>query len=277
MATKNPMYVDRIVLKNGGVVEREDGTDILSVSASGATTTVTGTSVVTGAAAAFTVGTDLTLAKEVNHSINVTTTTTGATVGGNLSVAAGAGATTGAGGVANVLGGASGAGATGNGGNSKVTGGAAASTNGNGGSVVLTGGALAGTGVNGVVFNRSTVSKKFTVTAKTTTTALTAAEVLGGMITGNQGAAGAATYTLPTGTQLAAGLPSDFTTGDSIEFAVINLSTVDAEDITIAGDTDTTMKGNVTVEANSATTKISSALFRAVMTGAHAFNVYRIS
>lgn len=35
MATKNPMYVDKVVLKNGGVIETESGTDIVSVSSSG--------------------------------------------------------------------------------------------------------------------------------------------------------------------------------------------------------------------------------------------------
>lgn len=39
---KNPLYVDRVVLQNGGVIETEAGTDIVSVSAAGAAT-VSGT------------------------------------------------------------------------------------------------------------------------------------------------------------------------------------------------------------------------------------------
>jgi hypothetical protein len=43
---KTPAYADRIVLANGGVIERSDGTDIIAVSADGATTTITGTEVI---------------------------------------------------------------------------------------------------------------------------------------------------------------------------------------------------------------------------------------
>jgi hypothetical protein len=35
---KNPMYLDKAVLKNGGVLETEDGTDIIAVSSTGAVT-----------------------------------------------------------------------------------------------------------------------------------------------------------------------------------------------------------------------------------------------
>lgn len=274
---KNPTLAGRIVLENGGVIERADGVDIIAVNAAGDTTTITGTSTVTGASTTFTVGTDQSFAKEVNHNLIVTTTTTAATAGGNLAVKAGQGATTGAGGQLSAVGGASGTGATGNGGNVLVTGGAAASTNGNGGSVQITAGALAGTGVNGVIYERSPVSKKTTVTAMTTSATVTVAAILGGLITANQGAAGAATYTLPTGTALAAALPSDFTVGDSVQFTIVNISTVDAEDVTVAGDTGTTMIGNVTVEAKSAVTKVSQGTFRAINSGANTFNVYRVA
>lgn len=36
--SKSPLYVDRLVLKNGGVIETPDGTDIVSVSSAGAVT-----------------------------------------------------------------------------------------------------------------------------------------------------------------------------------------------------------------------------------------------
>lgn len=153
-------------------------------------------------------------------------------------------------------------------------------TAGNGGNITQTPGAAgagATSGRYGAIFQRGTVVRKFTVTAKTTSATISAAELLGGIITGNQGAGGAATYTLPTGTQLAAALPFQLATGDVVEFSVINLSTVDAEDITIAGDTGTTMKGNVVISAYSAEGRDSSGLFRAIKTGSNTFDVYRIA
>ena len=47
MPIKDPVLIDRIVLQNGGVIERVDGTDIIAVSADGTTTTITGTEVIT--------------------------------------------------------------------------------------------------------------------------------------------------------------------------------------------------------------------------------------
>jgi hypothetical protein len=200
--------------------------------------------------------------------------TNGNSTGGASTNVGGAGQGTGSGGAAGCTGGVSGTGATGNGGAATLTGGAASSTNGNGGNVVLTPGALAGTGVTGMIALRGSVARKRTVTAMTTTATVTVAAIRGGIITANQGAAGAATYTLPTGTVLQNAYPT-FTAGDSVEFMIVNISTVDAEDVTVAGDTGTTMKGNVTVEANSAATKVSWARFEAVNTGANTFDVYR--
>lgn len=131
---------------------------------------------------------------------------------------------------------------------------------------------LVQTGPTGAIFQ----TKKVTVAAKTTTTTLTAAEIVGGMITANQGAAGAATYTLPTGTLLAAALPSTFAVGDSFDFTVTNISTVAAEDVTIQGGTGTTLKGSGAVASNNAATDISFATFRFVMTGTNTFDVYRV-
>lgn len=119
-------------------------------------------------------------------------------------------------------------------------------------------------------------TKKVTVAAKTTTTTLTAAEVLGGLITCNQGGGAGATYTLPTGTLLAAALPATFAVGDSFEFQVTNISTVAAEDVTIQGGTGTTLKGSGAVASNAAATDISFATFRFVMTGTNTFDVYRV-
>lgn len=360
MATKNPMYLSKVVLKNGGVIETEVGTDIIAVSAGG-TPSITGSVTVTGATTTFNVGTNQTFTKEVNHTLSVSATTTDATVGGNLAIAAGAGVTTGTGGsmsvtggaggndavggaaslvggaagggnraggaavvtggagagsgvggaatvtgglagatnaaggvaslvggagqgtgdgaVSKIVGGASGSGATGAGGAAQVTGGAAASTNGDGGSVVLTGGAKAGTGIAGVIFNKSLqVLKQGAPTAKTTSATLTAAEVLAGIITVNQGAAGASALQMPTGTQLAAALPAAFTTNDAFDFYVINTSTVDAEDASITVNTDVTIVGNADIPAYSAAGSLnSSAHFRARMTAANTFVVYRLA
>jgi len=121
-----------------------------------------------------------------------------------------------------------------------------------------------------------TVTQRVTVAAKTTTTTLTAAEVVGGMITANQGAGAAATYTLPTGTLLAAALPSDFAVGESIELTITNVSTVAAEDVTVQGGTGTTLLGSGAVASNAAATDKSSGRFRFVKSGTNTFNVYRV-
>lgn len=52
----NPLYADRIVLANGGVIERVDGTDIVAVSADGATTSITGTETIVASEIALATG-----------------------------------------------------------------------------------------------------------------------------------------------------------------------------------------------------------------------------
>lgn len=42
MPMKNPALLDRVVLRNGGVIEREDGTDIIAINSAGTVTTITG-------------------------------------------------------------------------------------------------------------------------------------------------------------------------------------------------------------------------------------------
>jgi hypothetical protein len=123
---------------------------------------------------------------------------------------------------------------------------------------------------------RGVSARKFTVAAETVTATLTAAEIVGGMITANQGAAGPATYTLPTGTNLQTLLGTSFITGDSIDFTVTNVSTVAAEDVTIQGNTGTTLFGSGFVASNAATTDKSAGTFRFVCSGVNTFNVYRI-
>jgi len=88
---------------------------------------------------------DIVFAKEVNHVLQVTTTTTSDTAGGVLQVIGGAGDGSGAGGEFAGIGGAGGA--TGTGGESKLWGGAGGATSGNGGLVDINGGdATSGTG-----------------------------------------------------------------------------------------------------------------------------------
>lgn len=223
--------------------------------------------------------------------------------GGATAVTAGAGGASshasggvgGAGGAASLTGGAGGAtsgtsGATGGaGGTVTITagaGGAAGGGTSNGGaagSVVLvagTGGTSAGgtAGIDGVVVARGlTFARKISApAAKTTTTTLTAAELLGGLLTANQGAAGTATYTTCTGTDLQNALPSSFTTGDSFDFTIVNISTNAAEIVTVQGDTGMTAVGNMTIAANNATTTQSWGTFRVRKTGNNAFSFYRI-
>lgn len=203
--------------------------------------------------------------------------TAGNSAGGAASITGGAGHGTAAGGAASVVGGASGAGATGNGGAASVTGGAAASTDGNGGDVVLTGGALAGTGLAGAVYNRGTVLKtQGAPAAKTVTAGITAAQLVGGLIT-TTGVTAPSIHQLPTGSEIDAVLPG-IATGDSFDFSIINTGTGASDDATITVNTDVTIVGNPTIGALTDDTIISgSGLFRARRTGAHTYVVYRLA
>lgn len=201
--------------------------------------------------------------------------TTGA--GGAASVTGGAGAGTGAGGAASLVGGASGAGATGDGGDVALTGGAATSTNGNGGAVILTGGAATGTGVAGMVISRSVeLVNQGAPAAKTTSATLTAAEVLTGIITVNQGGGGASAQQLPLATAMDTAVP-DSAAGDAFDFSVINISINAAEDASVTTNTGWTLVGNMDIASNAAATDKSAGRFRARKTGAGAWTLYRLS
>lgn len=112
--------------------------------------------------------------------------------------------------------------------------------------------------------------------AKTTSATLTAAEVLGGSITSNQAAGGAATYTLPLGSDLSAAFASTPAVGDSFDFTVTNISTVGAEDATVQGNTGTTLIGNGFVPSFAANSDIAFATFRFRNTGAGTWDIFRI-
>ncbi len=161
---------------------------------------------------------------------------------------------------------------TGNTGNIEITGGTAAT--GAGANIIyLPGG---GSTSSGAIINRGTVIKKFSSpAAKTTSTLLTAAEVRGGWITASQGASGAASYQLPTGTNLDAAF-NTLAVGDCFEFTVINISTDAAEDVTITANTDITLVGCAVVASNAAATDKSTGTWRIRKTAANTFIAYRI-
>jgi hypothetical protein len=114
----------------------------------------------------FASGADPTFAKEAAHTVKVADTTTAATAGGALTMAAGksgtsgtggayalkggAGDTTGAGGAASLTGGAGGS-ASGTGGAASLVGGAGTAGNADGGAVSIQGGAKNGSGADGAI------------------------------------------------------------------------------------------------------------------------------
>lgn len=112
--------------------------------------------------------------------------------------------------------------------------------------------------------------------ALTTSATLTAAQLAVGLLTANQGGGATATYTLPTGALMDAAF-ANFRNDSSFEFSLVNISTVAAEDVTIAAGTGWTLVGNATVNSNDAATSISSGRFRARKTGVATWTLYRIA
>ena len=113
--------------------------------------------------------------------------------------------------------------------------------------------------------------------AKTTSTTLTAAELLGRLITGNQGAAGAAAYTLPLATDLETALLAahpGLANDDSFDFSVINISTNALEIITMTTNTGWTLVGDMTIAPVIAGDQ-SSGTLRARRTAANTYSLYR--
>lgn len=115
--------------------------------------------------------------------------------------------------------------------------------------------------------------------AKTTSTTLTAAELTGGLITGNQGAAGAAAYTLPLATAMETALVASYPSlanDNAFDFSVINISTVAAETITMTTNTGWTLVGDMVLAAN-ATGDESVGTFRVRRTAANTYTLYRVA
>lgn len=114
-------------------------------------------------------------------------------------------------------------------------------------------------------------------TAATVSATLTAANLLTGIITVNQGGAAASAQQLPAATAMDTALPASVA-GDAFDFSVINISTVDAEDASITTNTGWTLVGSMDVPAYSAAGSLnSSGRFRARKTGTGAWVLYRIS
>jgi hypothetical protein len=137
-------------------------------------------------------------------------------------------------------------------------------------------------GVAGAVFNRASSGANYFVkmaapSAKTTSATLTAAEMLSGWITVNQGGGATSTQTTPTGTALAAAFPASLAAGDCFDFYIVNISTVAAEDAILGFGTDITGVGNLTVNSNDAITTQSQGCFRFRYSGANVWIAYRIS
>ncbi len=150
-----------------------------------------------------------------------------------------------------------------------------------GGVTVLNGaGVLATAGTvtaGGNLFARGRVVRAQAVpAAKTVTAAISAAELVAGLIT-TTGATGPSVHQLPTGTLIDAEIPG-IATGDSFDFTIINTGTGASDDATITVNTDVTIVGNPTVGSLTDTTIISgSGTFRARRSAANTYVVYRIA
>lgn len=108
---------------------------------------------------------------------------------------------------------------------------------------------------------------------KTTSTTLTAEDILNGIIVADQGASGAATYTLPTVASLEAALPN-FPDNGIIRFNVINIGDNSSEDVTIATNTGWTLVGSMVIQDNATATNRSGREFGARKVSNGAWTLY---
>lgn len=111
-------------------------------------------------------------------------------------------------------------------------------------------------------------------TAKTTSDLLTAAQLLTGIIVGNQGAGAPAAYQLPTGTNFEAAF-SAISTSDSWHWSMVNDSTNVLEYITISTNTGWTIYGGEQIDAKGSLNGSSSGRrLIARRTAANTFSLY---
>lgn len=279
---------------DGGAVTVTSGAGGSTSGTSGAVTIATGTATAASASGVLTAksgagaASAAAVAGGASGAVVVETGAGGANTGGATGQVGGAAGSltvrTGAGGATNSTGAhAGGAGgdlalSAGSGGNAS----AGTGDGGAGGTVTITagsGGTSAGgtAGIDGVIITKSVLLvNQGAPAAKTTSATLTAAEVLTGIITLNQGAAGATAQQLPLATAMDTALP-DSAAGDSFDFSVINISTNAAETGSVTTNTGWTLVGNMLLAANTAVTDISQGRFRARKTGAGAWTLYRIA
>lgn len=106
----------------------------------------------------------------------------------------------------------------------------------------------------------------------TATATLTAAQVLSNILLGSPGTS-AASYTLPTVSDLEAALPSATKPGVTFDLSVINVDGSSSGVITLVAGTGWTLVGLMTVAATAGTAQ----LFRARKTGDGAWSLYRVA
>lgn len=204
------------------------------------------------------------------------TSSTSGNAGGAAELLGGVPGATGVGGSASVTGAAGGA-TSGKGGSGLVTGGAGTAGNASGGSAIIQPGAKHGTGLDGGTFNRGTFNfvKMVTPATATDTATLTDAQMTNGVIVATPTVAAA--YTMRTGTQLKAALPTDLAADDAFDMIIINLGGT-GDDITLTASTDITIVGDPVVGpiADVATEQSSVGRFRMRFVTGTTFVAYRI-
>lgn len=116
--------------------------------------------------------------------------------------------------------------------------------------------------------------------AHTTSFTLSVTEMLAGWVTVNQGGGAGCAATLPTGPDMDVAWLAAYpgaSVGDTFDFTLINLSTVDAEDATLTAASGFTIVGNAVVEGKSAQFANASGTFRVRRAAGDTFVAYRIS
>ncbi len=136
--------------------------------------------------------------------------------------------------------------------------------------------------VRGGILNRAPVISTYQIAAGTVgpgADTMTAAEVIGGIVTMDVTTGATRALTLPTGADLANALPASFTTSDSIDFSVINLATTASTDTaTLTASVGITIVGDPIVHPMIAA-RVAPAVgrFRIRCTGVGTFVAYRIA
>lgn len=238
------------------------------------------TNATAGGAVALTGGTGATSA--AGGAVTLTGGTGGATgAGGAVTLTGGIGNGTAIGGVASLVGGVGGTGgASGKGGAAKVTGGASVATAADGGAAIIAGGAKTSTGFIGpvVLGNAQLMPIWYPQAAPAsdagdTSPTVTVAQMVAGLVSGTP--TQARTFTLPTGTEMDAGVAfADVPATFGFDFSIQNRTVFAATDdiITVAaGASGMTVTGAATISPGS------TARFRAVRTTTATWIIYKIA